>query len=190
MFFRDNPLLWIWAFFGLLWLFPAAFAKRTIQKQGTGARIVQLALLVAAYALLTDVKLGWPILDRRVLPQGPAVLIAGYSLLAAGMAFALWARIHLSGNWSSNVTLKEDHTLIRSGPYRFVRHPIYTGLLIAVLGTAIVLGGEVRGFLGLILAGIAWKYKSSKEEVLMVQRFGDLYTRYRTEVKGLVPYIW
>ena len=72
------------------------------------------------------------------------------------MFFAGWARVFLGGNWSSNVTLKEDHTLVRSGPYRIVRHPIYTGLLVALLGTAIALG-ELRCFLGVILAAIAWK---------------------------------
>jgi protein-S-isoprenylcysteine O-methyltransferase len=87
------------------------------------------------------------------------------------------------------VTLKEDHTLVQSGPYRIVRHPIYTGLLFALLGTAIALG-ELRCFLGVLLAAIAWKIKSMSEETLMVQQFGDQYARYREQVKGLVPYLW
>jgi protein-S-isoprenylcysteine O-methyltransferase len=113
----------------------------------------------------------------------------GYGLLLAGMFFAGWARIFLGGNWSSNVTLKEDHTLVRSGPYRIVRHPIYTGLLVALLGTAIALG-PLRCFLGVILAAVAWKIKSITEERFMVQQFGDQYTHYRMQVKALVPYIW
>jgi protein-S-isoprenylcysteine O-methyltransferase len=87
------------------------------------------------------------------------------------------------------VTLKEDHTLVQSGPYRIVRHPIYTGLLVALLGTAIALG-ELRCFLGVLLAAIAWKIKSMSEETLMVQQFGDQYAHYRERVKGLVPYLW
>jgi protein-S-isoprenylcysteine O-methyltransferase len=105
------------------------------------------------------------------------------------MLFAGWARLFLGGNWSSNVTLKQDHTLVQSGPYRIVRHPIYTGLLVALLGTAIALG-ELRCFLGVLLAAIAWKIKSMSEETLMVQQFGDQYARYREQVKGLVPYLW
>ena len=93
------------------------------------------------------------------------------------------------GNWSSSVTLKQDHTLVRSGPYGIVRHPIYTGLLVALLGTAIALG-ELRCFLGVILAAIAWKIKSVTEEALMVEQFGEQYARYRQQVKGLVPYLW
>jgi protein-S-isoprenylcysteine O-methyltransferase len=87
------------------------------------------------------------------------------------------------------VTLKEDHTLVQSGPYRIVGHPIYSGLLVALLGTAIALG-ELRCFLGVLLAAIAWKIKSMSEETLMVQQFGDQYARYREHVKGLVPYLW
>jgi protein-S-isoprenylcysteine O-methyltransferase len=87
------------------------------------------------------------------------------------------------------VTLKQNHTLVQSGPYRIVRHPIYTGLLVALLGTAVVLG-ELRCFLGVLLAAIAWKIKSMSEETLMVQQFGDQYARYREQVKGLVPYLW
>jgi protein-S-isoprenylcysteine O-methyltransferase len=105
------------------------------------------------------------------------------------MLFAGWARLFLGGNWSSNVTLKQNHTLVQSGPYRIVRHPIYTGLLVALLGTAVVLG-ELRCFLGVLLAAIAWKIKSMSEETLMVQQFGDQYARYREQVKGLVPYLW
>jgi protein-S-isoprenylcysteine O-methyltransferase len=105
------------------------------------------------------------------------------------MLFAGWARLFLGGNWSSNVTLKQNHTLVQSGPYRIVRHPIYTGLIVALLGTAVALG-ELRCFLGVLLAAIAWKIKSVSEETLMEQQFGDQYTRYRRQVKGLVPYLW
>jgi protein-S-isoprenylcysteine O-methyltransferase Ste14 len=188
--FRDNPLVWIWGTFGVLWVLPAAFARRPVQKQNTGSRILQLALLVGTYVLLTDVSLGWDYVNRRLLPQGPALLITGYTLLAAGLLFAAWARLHLRGNWSANVVLRQDQTLVESGPYRLVRHPIYTGLLLALTGTALVLGAELRCFLGVLLAAIAWKFKSTKEEALMVQKFGDRYLRYRTQVKGLVPYIW
>jgi protein-S-isoprenylcysteine O-methyltransferase len=189
LFFRDNPLLVIWAVFGVLWLLAAAFAKRTVQSQGSGARILQLALLVAAYVLLADPNLGWDFLDQRLVPESTAATATGYAVLAAGMLFAGWARVLLRGNWSSNVTLKQDHTLVSSGPYRIVRHPIYAGLLLALFGTAIVLG-ELRCFLGIVLAAIAWKYKSVNEEAFMIQKFGHQYVRYRMEVKGLVPYIW
>jgi len=142
-----------------------------------------------AYVLIVNGALGWNWLNQRVVPAGRTSTAAGYGLLLAGMVFAGWARLFLGGNWSSNVTLKQDHTLVRSGPYRIVRHPIYTGLLVALLGTAIALG-ELRCFLGVLLSAIAWKIKSISEETLMVQEFGDQYARYREQVKGLVPYLW
>jgi protein-S-isoprenylcysteine O-methyltransferase Ste14 len=188
-FFQNNPLAVIWTVFGLFWLLPAIFGKRTIQRQTPGSRILQLVLLVAAYVLMANSDLGWDLLNRRLVPARTGTTAAGYGLLLAGMLFAGWARIFLGGNWSSNVTLKQDHTLVRSGPYRIVRHPIYTGLLVALLGTAFVLG-ELRCFLGVLLAAVAWKFKSVTEEAFMVQQFGEQYQRYRMKVKALVPYIW
>ena len=173
----------------MFWLLAAISGKRTIQRANPSSRIWQLILLVAAYVLMANSDLGWDVLDRRLVPAGMQATTAGYSLLLAGMLFSAWARIFLGGNWSSSVTLKQDHTLVRSGPYRIVRHPIYTGLLVALLGTAVVLG-ELRCFVGVVLAAIAWKIKSVTEEALMVQQFGDQYTHYRTQVKALVPYIW
>jgi protein-S-isoprenylcysteine O-methyltransferase Ste14 len=188
-FFQHNPLALIWALFGVLWLLPAAFGKRTIQRQTSGARIFQLSLLVAAYVLFAHSDLGWELLNRPLVPGGKATTAIGYGLLLSGMLFACWARIFLGSNWSANVTLKEDHALVSSGPYRIVRHPIYTGLLVALLGTAIALG-PLRCFLGVVLAAAAWKIKSMTEEAFMLQQFGDRYMRYRMQVKSLVPYIW
>ncbi|HET6216157.1 MAG TPA: isoprenylcysteine carboxylmethyltransferase family protein [Acidobacteriaceae bacterium] len=187
--FFHNTLVIIWTVFWVAWILPAVFGKRAIQRQSFGSRIFQIVLLVMAYVLIVNGRVGWDLLNRRVVPAGTIFLWSGYGLLLAGMLFAGWARIFLGGNWSSSVTLKQDHTLVRSGPYRIVRHPIYTGLLVALLGTAMVLG-EVRCFIGVILAAIAWKMKSITEEALMVQEFGDQYTRYRLQVKGLVPYLW
>jgi len=188
-FFHHNSLAIIWTVIWVLWIVPAVFGKRTVQRQRTGSRILQLVLLLSAYVLVVDSGRDWGLLNLRVVPPGITGTAVGYGLLLAGMLFAGWARLFLGGNWSSDVTLKEDHTLVQSGPYRIVRHPIYTGLLFALLGTAIALG-ELRCFLGVLLAAIAWKIKSMSEETLMVQQFGDQYARYREQVKGLVPYLW
>jgi protein-S-isoprenylcysteine O-methyltransferase Ste14 len=187
--FHHSVLATIWTVFWVLWVLPAVFGKRTIQRQPTGSRILQIVLLLVAYVLIVNGSVGWDWLNQRVVPAGRASTEAGYGLLVAGMLFAAWARLFLGGNWSSNVVLKEDHTLVLSGPYRIVRHPIYTGLLVALSGTAIAVG-ELRCFVGVVLAAVAWKIKSISEETLMVQKFGDQYTRYREQVKGLVPYLW
>jgi protein-S-isoprenylcysteine O-methyltransferase Ste14 len=188
-FFQNDTLGAIWLVFGVLWFLPAIFGKRTIQRQTSGSRLLQIILILIAYRLLFRPALPWDVLNLRLVPATTSATVAGYSLLAAGMLFACWARVFLGGNWSASVTLKQDHTLVRSGPYSIVRHPIYTGLLLAMLGTAIAVG-ELRCFLGVGLAAIAWKLKSLTEEALMVQQFGDQYARYRMEVKALVPYLW
>jgi protein-S-isoprenylcysteine O-methyltransferase Ste14 len=188
-FFHHNTLAIIWTVFWVLWVLPAVFGKRTVRRQRAGARILQLILLLLAYVLVVDSGRDWGVLNLRVVPAGSSATAVGYLLLLAGMLFAGWARLFLGGNWSSDVTLKQDHTLVQSGPYRIVRHPIYTGLLVALVGTAIAMG-ELRCFLGVLLAAIAWKIKSVSEETLMVQQFGEQYTRYREQVKSLVPYLW
>lgn len=186
---QHNTLRAIWFVFAVLWFLPAIFAKRTIQRQGPGSRILQILLVLTAYVLIFNPAVRGVVLNLPVVPAGAPATVTGYGLTAAGMLFACWARIYLGGNWSAAVTLKQDHTLVRSGPYSIVRHPIYTGLLVGLLGTAIVLG-ELRCFLGVALAAIAWRMKSVAEEAFMVQQFGDQYTRYRMQVKALVPFLW
>jgi protein-S-isoprenylcysteine O-methyltransferase Ste14 len=108
-------------------------------------------------------------------------------LLALGLAFTVWARVYLGRNWSGTVTLKEGHELIRSGPYTYVRHPIYTGLLVALLGSAVACG-ELRAMIGLGLVAGAFIRKLRIEERFMREIFPGQYERYCAEVPALVPF--
>jgi protein-S-isoprenylcysteine O-methyltransferase Ste14 len=110
----------------------------------------------------------------------------GLLMVIAGLAFAIWARVHLGRNWSGTVTVKENHELIRSGPYAIVRHPIYTGLLLAILGTAIVVG-EWRGLLAFCFLTIALVLKLRREERFMEESFPDTYPSYCAQVPALIP---
>ena len=112
----------------------------------------------------------------------------GAALTLAGIAFAIWARVWIAGNWSSDVTLKRDHELITTGPYRWVRHPIYTGVLLAILGTALAVG-EWRGLLAVVLAGAAFWRKLGIEEAVMRRQFGAAYDRYAENVPALIPFV-
>jgi protein-S-isoprenylcysteine O-methyltransferase Ste14 len=117
----------------------------------------------------------------------PAWLMwCGLAVLVARLAYTWWARVHLGRNWSAIVTLKEDHTLIQSGPYAITRHPIYTGILTAFVGTWLTYptAGVLVGVLCFVLAFII---KLGQEERLMIQTFGDAYRTYMTSVPGLVP---
>ena len=116
----------------------------------------------------------------------------GWLLVAvavAGFLFSWWARLHLGALWSGTVTRKEGHHVIDMGPYHFVRHPIYTGFLTAVLGDALILG-EVRGLVALAVLFLTWTIKSNLEERMMYERFGAEYIDYRSRVKGLVPFVY
>jgi len=127
------------------------------------------------------------VLDLRLWPRSAAPYLIGLVVLVAGLAFSVWARVHLGRNWSGNVTVKEGHELIRTGPYRYVRHPIYTGILAGVLGTAIC-SGTVRGALGLAIIAAALIVKLRAEEVFMRETFPGQYEKYREQVPALVPF--
>ena len=121
------------------------------------------------------------------LYHSPVVQALGTVLAIAGLLFAMWARVHLGRNWSAAVTSKEGHELIRSGPYRIVRHPIYAGLFLAVLGTSIT-AETGDALIGFFVISIAYLIKLKREENVLAVEFGDQYEEYRREVPALLPY--
>jgi protein-S-isoprenylcysteine O-methyltransferase Ste14 len=127
-------------------------------------------------------------LEGYFLPHNELWLWIGTALTAVGLSLAAAARLWLGGNWSSTVTLKQDHELIRGGPYAWVRHPIYTGLLLALAGTTIWTGNW-RGLIGLALIVAAFVRKLIIEERFMAEQFGEDYARYRAQVPALIPFI-
>jgi protein-S-isoprenylcysteine O-methyltransferase Ste14 len=114
--------------------------------------------------------------------------VLGATLTFAGLAFAIWARFVIAGNWSSYVELKRDHELIVAGPYRWVRHPIYTGLLLAFVGSALAVG-EWRGVLAVAIVAASFWRKLKLEEAVMRRQFGETYARYAARVPALIPFI-
>jgi len=179
----------LWLAWLAYWVVAARNGKAVQRRESSLSRASYLVPLLVGAVLLAaqHVPLGW--LSERFLPQGPAAYWTGATLLAAGLAFSAWARHHLGHNWSGTVTLMQGHELIRTGPYRIVRHPIYTGLLTAILGTAVTLG-QWRGLVALVLFTGGILRKISIEERLMCEIFPDQYARYSAEVPALVPLIY
>ena len=175
-----------WEALGLVWLIGLAFTKRTVRSQPDGARLFHLALASLGFFLLGSryFEVGW--LGDRLLPATYPVQLAGLAATIAGCLFAIWARFTLGSNWSGRATVKAGHELITTGPYSIARHPIYTGLLVAAVGTAIA-GGQVRCALGFVLIVLALIVKMSQEERLMLQTFPEAYPAYRQRVKALIP---
>jgi protein-S-isoprenylcysteine O-methyltransferase Ste14 len=178
----------MWAAWTLCWCIGAFTAKPVLRRESMTSRLSHILPLCAAVALLVPSRFPNVILSEHFLPWTPTGFWTGAALIAAGLSFSAAARWSLGGNWSGTVTLKQDHTLTRVGPYRYVRHPIYTGLLVAVLGSAIT-EGEWRGLLALALIVFAFLRKIQIEERFMLERFGDTYARYRQEVAALVPWV-
>jgi protein-S-isoprenylcysteine O-methyltransferase Ste14 len=147
-------------------------------------RLGYLAEWLVAFSLVAwhGFHVGW--LGTRILAPYHALFFIGAGITAAGLAFAIWARVHLGEYWSGTITLKEGHRLIRSGPYALVRHPIYTGLILGMLGTAIAVD-QIRGVLAFaILFASLWR-KLRMEEKWMTEEFGEEYLQYRREVRAL-----
>ena len=173
-----------WLLLTAIWVVGAISSKRAIRHEGAGARIVHESILALAFLLLFAPRLG-P-LSIRWIPDTPTTNFLGLTLTAAGLAFAIGARFTLGRNWSGTVTIKEDHRLIRRGPYRIVRHPIYSGVLLAMIGTAIGYG-RVACLISVPVAFLALWTKSRTEEQFMIEQFGAQYIEYQREVKAIVP---
>jgi protein-S-isoprenylcysteine O-methyltransferase Ste14 len=171
-----------------VWIMMAGRVKAVAERVSAFSRWSHYPLLAIAICLIAAPNVPIPPLNGRFLPLALWPVQLGLALTFAGLALAIWARMLLAGNWSSDVTLKRDHELIVAGPYAFVRHPIYTGILLAFLGTALAVG-EWRALLGVILAGVAYWLKLKIEDAVMLRQFGDTYARYAERVPALIPYL-
>ena len=179
---------YLWLTFFALWMLAALSTKRAAEKVDWGRRLYYGIPVVLAYYCMFSMDLDIPWLQKRILPKTPELAISAIVITILGMALAFWARVYLGRNWSSAPTIKQQHQLIRSGPYRFVRHPIYSGLLLAMAGTFLA-NGKVRGAVAVVLMWLAWSIKSRMEEVFMTRTFGAEYEEYRRTTGALFPRI-
>lgn len=180
------PALWLAALCGLALL--ARGAKADERRESLGSQCLHHGPLALAILLLWLPRLPFfPLLNQRLYRWAPWQFWTTLAVTAAGLAFTLWARAHLGRNGSVAVTLKRDHQLVATGPYAFVRHPMYTGLLTAFLGSALALG-QWRGVLAFLIALAALWRKWRLEERWMRERFGENYERYSRRVPAVVPF--
>jgi protein-S-isoprenylcysteine O-methyltransferase Ste14 len=178
------PLMWLaW---GLYWFISARNVKRTVRRESVASRISHVLPLVVGVLLVAVPHLPSALFATRILPSTLTTYWIGVAFVFMGLAFAVWARLHIGSNWSGTVTVKESHVLVRTGPYAWVRHPIYTGLLAAILGSAIE-RGELRGVWAVALCTFGFVLKLRIEERWMRQVFGAEYERYSAAVPALIP---
>ena len=183
--FQHYAIPAIWIAWLVYWTLAARGTKPNRREESVASRLSHIIPLSLAVGLLATTHVpAW--LAAPVLPWRDAWFWLGFCLVVIGVALSVAARIHLGGNWSGTVTVKQGHDLIRSGPYRWVRHPTYTGLLLALLGSAIALD-EWRGPVAVVLATLALLRKIAVEESFLAGHFGDAHARYRAEVPALLP---
>jgi len=190
----QSPTIWHialipWYAFAAYWVITALRVKRTKARETSVDRLLTVVVVVAAYALLFEPWIRIGPLGLRFLPPDLWIAYMGIAVSFVGAGIAIWARYCIGEYWSARVTLKEGHQLIRSGPYAYVRHPIYTGMLLACVGTALVVG-EWRGVLAVFLLLAAHSRKAMREESMLTREFGEQYTAYRQSTGFLFPRLW
>jgi len=175
-----------WYAFAAYWAITALRVNRTKAREKSVDRLVTLVVVILAYNLLFSNWLRMGVLGLRFVPQEEWIGWAGIALTFVGVAISIWARHCLGVYWSARVTLKEGHQLVCSGPYAFVRHPIYTGMLLGAVGTCLVTG-EWRGIAAVALLLAAHSRKAMREERLLTAEFGEEYAAYRRCTGFLFP---
>ena len=179
-----------WLAIFVLWAILSFTVKQTTgSRSDVRARIAVWGVLLAWLILFSDEFRPGLLAVRFLPPMNLRMAYVGLGITIIGLGFAVWARLVIGRNWGGLITVQQDHKLMRKGPYGIVRHPIYSGLLLATLGTALILG-QIGGLVSVALIVISWGYKARLEEALMVEQFGAEYEDYRHHVKALIPGIW
>jgi protein-S-isoprenylcysteine O-methyltransferase Ste14 len=168
-----------WIVFWLYWLASAATSKESVR--GTWRTRIAGGGAVGAFLIAGVLRGG------SLAVHNAALGVIGTILFACGIALAIWARLHLGRNWGTPTSQRAEPELVTSGPYRFVRHPIYTGLLTALLGTALV-----DNLLGLIVVAVLvpyFYYCGTVEERNLTAAFPQAYPAYKSRTKMLIPFL-
>jgi protein-S-isoprenylcysteine O-methyltransferase Ste14 len=186
----EACILACWLLFVAYWVYWGVkgwSAKPVAERQNWRAYWAYRIPIVLGGALLVGGP-GARSLAVRLIPPAAAAGYLGAALCTLGLAGAIWARQTLAANWSSEVVFRQGHELIEKGPYRLARHPIYTGLLLMCLGSAVAVG-RLSSALGFVLLVAGFWTKLRQEEALLTRHFPTAYPAYKARVKGLVPLV-
>ncbi len=181
-----HLLGWIWSIFGIYWVLVGFRAKQSQTSESPLYRVFRWSVLAITFALLFARWTAIGPLGVWFRPENLLLCDIGFVLAICGMVLALWARIHLGQYWSDKVVLKVDHQLIRSGPYARLRHPIYSGVLLGVAGTAFVVG-EWRGVLAFVILFANYWIKARREDQILANAFGAGFAEHRQNAGFLLP---
>ena len=178
----------LWLLWGAYWWIASIGRPPARRRQPALERVAHVALMGVGFVLFYAEDPRFGLLDARFLPWRPVEPYLGIALTAAGIALAVWARLHLGRNWSAEVTIREDHRLIRTGPYARIRHPIYTGILLALLGTAVAID-EFRAIAGFAVITLGFTLKARREESFLAEEFPGAFEEHRRRTGFLLPHV-
>jgi protein-S-isoprenylcysteine O-methyltransferase Ste14 len=178
-----------WIVFVAYWAASALKTRRTVNQESFGSRYGVLFLEIVGFTLLFSGAAKIGVLGHRVVHHTYALAVVGVALTWIGIAIALWARWHLGQYWSARVTLKEDHQLIRTGPYAYFRHPIYSGIDLAAVGGALAID-QWRCVVGVGFIILGYWIKARKEESMLVSQFGEAFEEHCRQTGFLIPRLW
>ena len=177
---------YLWALLALYWLIAAFGRSRAQKREPAAERLVHILLMAGGFALLYSPDPRFGPLNRRFLSSEPLIPLLAVLLTAVGVGLAIWARAHLGKYWSGDVTIRQEHRLIRTGPYRFVRHPIYSGMLLALIGTVLAVG-EYRAIVGFAVILLGFIKKATKEESFLQIQFGADFDEHKRHTGFFLP---
>jgi protein-S-isoprenylcysteine O-methyltransferase Ste14 len=170
-----------WGIFIIYWIVASFGVKRTVEKQA-GWWHIQILLIVVAIAFFMTKP------DAILWSYTLTIGVSADIITLIGLIIILWARTVLGGNWSTTAVLKENTELIQRGPYHYVRHPIYSGLMLMALGVAIFYGHAI-GFIAFAFSFVASWLRARQEEKLLTRHFPEEYPKYKARVKAFIPFV-
>ena len=179
----------LWVLFCIVWLIGSLGAKRTASRQLFWNQMpLRLAMAVVLVALLASRWRGELLRSGAAILSSPTAGLIGLVLCILGISYAIWARIIIGTNWGMPMTLKENPQLVTTGPYAQVRHPIYSGVLLAMLGSALAI--SLWWLVFFVVNAGQFLYAAKKEEQLMLQTFPDSYPGYMQRTRMLIPFLF
>jgi protein-S-isoprenylcysteine O-methyltransferase Ste14 len=185
---------WLWTAFVLLWLLLSRFSKKASRGAPWSGWGMRLAVVVGVLMVISAHR--HAITGRRLASVDHSLRFqlgipgqwVGVGLCLAGFGFAIWARGHLGRNWGMPMSLRQGHELVTSGPYAYVRHPIYTGIMLAMIGSALAV--SVLWMILFLFYFAYFIFSARTEENMMIAQFPDTYPAYRRRTKMLIPFVF
>ena len=179
-------IIFCWVIFGIVWLVGSFYQKQAAEKPSNMTSLIVRFLFGIPFMIL--IRPEWFFSSIIIVNDSLFANITSSVFCISGLGICIWARKTLAGNWSEDIDFKKAHELVQSGPYRFVRHPIYTGFLLMFLGSALVVG-KLGGFIGFVILFTGCLIRIIQEELLLTKHFKEKYISYKKRVKSLIPYV-